>query len=295
MSNTALDRARKTKNDEFYTFLEDIENELQYYTQFFDNKVIYCFCDSLKSNFTLYFQNNLSKYNLKGLHCTSMEEPNGSHFYFSSKEGYYKKLNTNGNFFSDEIKNIREQSDILVTNPPFSCLKEIVNNLIEENKQFILVGNENLLVSRKIFPLVKDGIIKPGFTKIKEFLTPEGVNQKFGNIIWITNLPIIKPDYTYNLSAHYSPERYPKYENYEAINVDKLIDIPQDYDGIMGVPITYLTKQSSQFKILGYAGGTTRNNGLNYSVPYFPHLDDHGGNGMVNGKRKYGRIFIQRK
>ena len=186
------------------------------------------------------------------------------------------------------------QYDLIVTNPPFSVLKDFIFMLHELNLKYILVANENVLVSTKIFPLVKDEIIHTGYTKIKEFNTPEGI-QKFGNIIWITNLPIEKQNPPLPLSKYYDPNLYPKYENYDAINIDKLKDIPLDYNGVMGVPITYLSKHApSQFKILGYVGGTTKNNGLNFDVPYIPHPDDRGGNGMVNGIRKYGRVFIQK-
>ena len=225
-----------------------------------------------------------------------MQQPQGfyTQFFSSSAASQSFFLNGNGDFFNEEMKELRAKADIIVTNPPFSCLKEIITTLIKEEKDFILVGNENVFSNRQIFPLIKDNKIRIGFTKIKQFFTDTGEIKKFGNIVWITNLPINKPQDDLNLTKKYSSDLYPKYENYDAINVDRLTDIPVDYEGVMGVPITYINKQSSEFEIVGFAGGVTRKNGLNYEVPYYPHPDDRGGNGIVNGIRKYARVLIRR-
>lgn len=157
------------------------------------------------------------------------------------------------------------------------------------------MGNENVLAHPLVFPLIKEEKLTTGFNKIKSFITPNGEEKNFGNTLWLTNLPINKVRPQLNLSKSYSPMLYPKMENYDAINVDKVTDIPFDYKGIMGVPVTYLNKHCpDQFKILGLAGGTTKNSGQNYSVTYTPHPNDRGGNAIVNGQRKYVRVFIQR-
>lgn len=288
MGNEILMRAQQARNDEFYTYYQDIKDELQHYTNFFENQRVYCPCDSRESNFWKYFCDNYEVLKLKSLGRSAI---NDIYEVYGQETGL--KL-TNGNFFGEEIQNIFPRYDLVVTNPPFSVLKEFVPMLEKLHLKYILVANENFLISSKIFPLIKENKIHIGYTRIKEFSTPNGPRQ-FGNIIWVTNLPIEKQNAPLPLTKHYTPEAYPTYDNYAAINVDRLKDIPCDYDGVMGVPITYLNKHvPSQFKILGFAGGTAKNNGLNYDVPYTPHPDDHGGNSMVNGKRKYGRILIQK-
>ena len=159
-----------------------------------------------------------------------------------------------------------------------------------ENKcNFLLIGNENCYDNPRVFPYIKDNKIKTGFTKPKFFITPDGTQQRLGNIQWLTNLNIEKENQL-KLTKNYSPELYENYDNYEAINVDRVADIPIDYYGIMGVPITYISKHNPKFfEILGNTKKT-----MKYNVPYIEGFNDHGGNGMVKGKLKYSRIFIQR-
>lgn len=166
---------------------------------------------------------------------------------------------------------------------------EFIKKLNDNNIDFLLVGNENCGYHRYVFSFIIEGKIKFGFTKPKTFNTPEGDVRKLGSIQWITNLKIEKENLL-KLNKTYSPDFYLKYDNYEAINVDKLADIPNDYYGIMGVPITYLTKHNPEiFKILGISHSNRYG-----SVPYTEGFKDHGANPVLNGKLKYLRVFIQR-
>lgn len=186
--------------------------------------------------------------------------------------------------------------DIIVTNPPFSLFRKLVLILEKYSKNYLLIGNENTFASTEIFPLIKDEKIHLGFNKVKNFLTPDNSIQTFGNISWFTNLSIEKETKPIKMTKKYDAETYPQYDNFKAINVDKVTDIPLDYYGIMGVPITYLNKHNkNQFEILGLAAGNTKNNGLNYNVEYNPSPLDRGGCGVINGVRKYSRVFIRRK
>lgn len=289
MGNDVLTRAKQARNDEFYTYYQDIKDELQHYTDFFRDQRVYCPCDSRESNFWKYLCDNYEALKLKSLGRSSI---NDTYEIYGQKETMQLE---NGNFFSQEVQDILSNYDLIVTNPPFSVVKQFVSMLEELHLKYILVANENVFISAKIFPLIKKNKIRIGYTRIKEFNTPEGP-RKFGNIIWITNLPIIKENQPLPLTAHYDPDLYPEYENYAAINVDRVTAIPCDYDGVMGVPVTYLNKHCpSQFEIVGYAGSITKKNGLNYDVPYWPHSEDRGGDGMVNGVRKYARVLIKRK
>lgn len=179
-------------------------------------------------------------------------------------------LKGNGDFRSLECINLLRQSDIVVTNPPFSLFREYVAQLIEYNKRFLIIGNQNALTYRDIFRLIKDNQVWIGFNMVKEFVQPHSnITKKFGNICWFTNLDIQKRHENLILYKHYIPEEYNKYENYDAINVDKVTDIPVDYDGYIGVPITFLDKYNpEQFEIIGLG---ISNSGLECGVrPYKP-------------------------
>jgi len=293
MANDILMRARITKNDEFYTYYDDIKNELEHYIDLFKDKSVYCPCDTENSNFFQFFMDHFKDFKLTEVCASSLN--NGINYYVGT--GYSVHLDYEpgtGDIFGPYVREKLEKYDIICTNPPFSLLKDFIELLVKLNKKFLIVANENVLVNPRVFPYIMNDFIKTGINRIKSFKSPAGEDIKFGNIIWLTNLSIDKPYHTFQLKKQYSPENYPKMENYEAINVDKIVDIPCDYNGVMGVPITYLKNHNpNQFKILGYAGGTTKNSGQNYTVKYTPHPDDHGGSAMVNGTRKYGRVFIQ--
>ena len=190
-----------------------------------------------------------------------------------------RKLNGNGDFRSDECIELLKQADIVVTNPPFSLFREYVKVLMDNNKDFVIVGNINAITYKEFFPYIKDNRIGLGFTNgAKSFIRPNG-EEKDVLICWYTTLPISKHNEELVLFRKYNPEEYPKYDNYDAINVDKTCDIPADYDGVMGVPISFLNKYNpNQFQIIGNE----------YSL----NIDR--GRGYVAGKRMYSRIFIKK-
>lgn len=295
--NDNLHKALKNKNDEFYTLYQDIEKECSNYIQHFENKIIYLMCDTEESQFWQYFLNNFKNFKLKELIATHLDLNNNSYKIYTADGNTIKKdsLSENGDFRNQECINILKQSDIVITNPPFSFFRQIVKLILQYNKKFLLVGNENTFASTEIFPLIKDNQIWTGINKIKQFKQPDNSLKDFGNICWFTNLTINKDIPFIPLTKKYSKETYPEYDNFQAINVDRVNLIPFDYDGIIGVPISYLNKYNpNQFKIVGLAAGNTKINKLNFDVPYTPHPLDRGGCGVINGKRKYSRVFIQK-
>lgn len=297
-NNSNLHRALKEKDDEFYTYYEDIKKECDLYKEFFVGKTIYLNCDSKDSQFWKYFMDNFNAFQIKKLMATHYLPNQNSTLIFSEDGQTINSflLSGDGDFASQECIDILKEADLVVTNPPFSLFRKMVSLLVKNNKDFILVGNENTIASTEVFPLIKEGKIDFGYNKIKSFLRPDGSSRDFGNICWFTNLPISKKSKQLSFKKKYAEDEYPKYDNYDAINIDKVVDIPQDYYGIMGVPISYLNKHDKeQFEVLGLAAGNTRTNGLFYSVPYTPNSEDRGGSAMVDGQRKYSRVFIRRK
>lgn len=271
MSNTNLHKAKKNKNDEFYTQYADIEKEMQYYINHFKDKIVYCNCDNpMISAFWKYFHINFTKLGLRKLVVTYydvsayvMEYIGGddNNIVVSTKT----PLNGNGDFGSSECLDILDSCDIVVTNPPFSLFREYVATLMQHEKQFLIIGNKNAITYKEFFPLLKDNKVWIGCTNVKEFLQPDGSIKKFGNIGWFTNLNVAKRNEKLILYKKYISEEYSKYDNYDAINVNKVSEIPMDYDGVMGVPITFLDKYNpEQFEILGAdeAEGKGFSNGL---------------------------------
>ena len=286
-----LNKAKQAKNDEFYTLLTDIEKELMHYKDMFVGKTIYCNCDNpVKSNFVQWFYMRFNILQLKRIIVTAYNSDtcNGWGIYWDSKfsdvdpksidiskeiEKDVRKLNGNGDFRSDECIELLKQADIVVTNPPFSLFREYVKVLMYHTKDFVIIGNMNAITYNEVFPYIKDNKIGLGYLNgNKNFKTPAGTEQKFGNIFWYTTLPIAKHNDKLILFRKYTPELYPKYDNYDAINVDKTCDIPCDYDGVMGVPISFLDKYNpKQFKIV-----------------------DRINNPSLNGKIIYKRILIKK-
>ncbi len=290
--NKNLQIAKVQKKDEFYTQLTDIERELRHYTHHFKDKVIYCNCDDPKvSNFFKYFSLKFNQLGLKRLITTCYK--NNDIDLFSNNdceraayidytgaingnnlptvnEPDIKYLNGDGDFRSNECIELLKQSDIVVTNPPFSLFREYVNQLIKFDKKFIIIGHQNAIAYKDIFKLIKDNRMWLGFGfkgGATHFISPhyedyatandrkEGMIRVSG-VVWFTNLDISKRHEDLILYQKYNPEKYPKYDNYDAINVDKTKDIPVDYIGVMGVPITFLNKYNpEQFEIVGLTSG----------------------------------------
>ena len=285
--NKNLHNAKNNKKDEFYTQLVDIENELRHYKDHFKGKVVYCNCDDPRvSNFFHYFSYNFEHLGLKRLIATCYKNQNMDLFsqhdaeqaiyleYQGDKNGNkvpdpaeigIKQMQGDGDFRSKECIALLKQADIVVTNPPFSLFREYVAQLIEYDKQFIIVGHQNAITYKEIFKLIKENRMWLGYgfkggaghfinEHYEDYATAtdrkEGMIRVSG-VHWFTNLDTRKRHEDLILYKHYSPEAYPKYDNYDAINVDKTKDIPMDYTGLMGVPITFLDKYNpEQFEII---------------------------------------------
>jgi hypothetical protein len=287
--NRSLHAAKATKQDEFYTQLSDIEKELVHYQKHFRNKTVLCNCDDPRiSNFFKYFINNFAKLGLKKLITTCYKNdqpdlwsqnksPKGIYFEYSGEQknqrlpdlGKIKprELRLDGDFRSVECVELLGQADIVVTNPPFSLFREYVSQLVKSRKKFLIIGNHNAITYKEIFSLLKGNKIWLGYTHPVAFMVPghyemrevrswrdkEGNNwRSLGNACWFTNLDIAKRHEELILFKTFNPREYPEYDNYEAVEVSKFADIPSDYDGAMGVPVTFLEHYNpDQFKILG--------------------------------------------
>ena len=304
-----LNNAKKAKNDEFYTQLSDIEKEMRHYKDFFKGKVVYCNCDDAReSNFFKYFSMNFEHLGLKKLITTGYKE-NGKGVvlvYEGDKNGNRKvddseiivtELNGNGDFRSEECIQFLKESDVVVTNPPFSLFREYVAQLMEYGKKFIIVGNGNAVTYKEIFPLIKNNELWIGASKgiggKFSFIVPNDYDNKFvyeengvrlgqvNSACWFTNISHTKRNTPLDLYKKYSADEYPKYDNYDAIE-SKTAEIPMDYEGVIGVPITFLDKYCpTQFEILGIA------NNVRW-IGDFPCLT------IIKGEKVYNRILIKR-
>ena len=306
-NNGNLNKAKAAKNDEFYTRLEDIEKELKHYTEHFKGKVVYCNCDDAnRSNFFKYFSTNFQKLGVKKLIATGYKE-NGTGVVAIQKGNDIDIYDGNGDFRSEECIEFLKEADIVVTNPPFSLFREYVVQLMQYGKKFLIIGNKNAITYKEIFPYIKNNELWLGITSVKDFIQPNGEIKKFGNICWFTNLEHSKRNEELILYKHYSPTEYPKFENYNAIEVSKVAEIPMDYGGVCGVPISFLDKYCpNQFRIVGLG---IANLGLACGVqPYKPEHRKYRKNiqkrGVVDGdlymvengivKVPYSRILIQK-
>ena len=311
--NKALAAANKAKNDEFYTQLSDIENELRHYKEHFKGKTVLCNCDDpYESNFFKYFAINFNHLGLKKLICTcyagspvmytqlsffgdeeiigkpqtdkkpykiEITEVNDLNndgavdltdidLLLKSVNGKPQLLKGDGDFRSEECIELMKQADIVVTNPPFSLFRKYIALLIEHNMQFLIIGSQNNISYKDIYTLFQNNKLWLGHTSPKEFIVPKETQDrnntyvrydgkivaKFGNICWFTNLDIKKRHEEIVLYKQYSPSDYPKYVNYDAIDVNPVSSIPCDYYDAMGVPITFLDKYNpEQFEIVGFS------------------------------------------
>lgn len=238
MSNTNLSNSKISKNDEFYTSYNDIESELQHYPGAFQGKTIYCNCDNPEwSNFWRYFHLNFEHLGLKKLIAThyDKEKPTYKMEYTGGNDndieaGVKTPLEGNGDFRNQECVDLLKEADIVVTNPPFSIAREdFIPQLFEHKKKFLIIGDLNWVTYKIIFPLLKNNEMWMGYSAVKEFLQPDGTIKKFGNKLWFTNLDIKKRHEKLMLWKNYTPAEFPKYDNYDAINVDKVSNIPCDY------------------------------------------------------------------
>lgn len=296
-SNSNLHKAKIERNDEFFTLYEDIEKEMVHYKQHFNGKTVYCNCDDAReSNFFKYFAKNFERLGLKKLITTGYKaDGNGVALIYEgdkndnynpdSEEITIKQLNGNGDFRSAECVEFLKEADIVVTNPPFSLFREYIAQLMEYGKKFIVIGSQNAITYKDFFPLIKENKIWLGMNIVKEFRQPDGEIKKFGNIGWFTNLNNERRNRPLDLFRKYSNECYPHYDNYDAIHINKVCEIPTDYDGIMGVPISFLNKYCpDQFELIALCAshGKTPKNIPNESC-------------YLNGKWLFPHILIKRK
>ncbi|PIN90863.1 modification methylase [Candidatus Pacearchaeota archaeon CG10_big_fil_rev_8_21_14_0_10_34_76] len=321
--NKRLHEARGNKNDDFYTQLTDIEKELKHYKKHFKNKVVFCNCDDPRvSNFFHYFSYNFEQLGLKKLITTCYKNQQMNLFSQNKsekaiyleytgdknknnvpdpKEIGIKHLKGDGDFRSKECIELLKQSDIVVTNPPFSLFREYVAQLIEYNKKFIILAQQNAITYKETFNLIKENKIWLGVDNggTKWFQVPNNYDittesrkkvedgKKFfsmGSVVWFTNLDIEKRHEDLILYKTYKghEKEYPKYDKYDIINVDKVSDIPIDYKGVMGVPITFLDKHNpEQFEVLGIANSARWIGFECYT--------------LIKGKKIYNRILIKNK
>ena len=267
--NANLAKARPVRNDEFYTRLSDVENECEHYRDHFKGKVIYCPCDDPRvSNFWRYFADRFHDLGLKRLIATCYIPQNMDLFGAHDPERAFKLeydgiavtrtvLAGNGDFRSLECSDVMRQADIVVTNPPFSLIREFVPYLTAHGVGFLIIVPLNALAYKEVFPYIQEGRAWVGYGFVEpstEFTTPQGDSAGFGNVEWLTNLDIDKRHTEIPLHRLYTFDDYPKYDNYDAVNVDRVEDIPINYAGVMGVPITYLARHNpNQFDIVGCA------------------------------------------
>ena len=270
MTNKTLNKAKRDKKDEFYTQYEDVEKGLKQFLHCFKDKVVYCNCDDYRvSNFVKYFIDNFKTLGLKKLVSTcyidqqvdllSFTTPEPAlYFEYDGVNKVSKPLNSDGDFRSDECLNILKQCDVVVTNPPFSLFRDFVDVLVKHNKDFLIIGNVIAIQAQNVFSYIFTKKLHLGFNRVSHFLK-NGVETPVSGI-WYTSLPVYKEREYIELTKSYDPELYPKYDNYDAINVDKTKDIPKDYKGVMGVPITFLEHYNEkQFELIGMLCDVDRN------------------------------------
>ena len=307
-NNTSLHAAKRAKNDEFYTQLTDIEKELRHYKEHLKGKVIFCNCDDPEwSNFWKYFTLNFEHLGLAKVVATHYASGGPSYkleYSGSGNETVKTPLEGDGDFRSLECVEIMKAADLVVTNPPFSLFREYVSQLMEQEKQFLIIGSNNAITYKETFKYIKENRLWLGTTAPKDFKQPDGSIKKFGNIGWYTNLSHKKRNEELILFRTYAghERQYPKYDNYAAIEVAKVSEIPGDYEGAMGVPITFLDKYNpDQFEILGI---TDRADNSGLKTREYTHNDavnpgDLNRRGVlkISGayQSTYARLLIKRK
>jgi len=336
--NSNLNDSSVNKQDEFYTPLSLIEDELRHYRKHFEGKSVLCNCDDpYESNFFKYFASNFNFLKLKSLTATCFSGSriagqeldlfgdNGKTSYAvrinEVKDGAYDlsdvrellrnnknlswELKEDGRFQSAECVEMLKSSDIIVTNPPFSQFREYMGLLMKYEKDFLIIGNMNNVTYKEIFPLVRENKIWLGYNAGHYwFKVPDSYEEKktdfkidedgqkwrrMGNICWFTNLYVKKRHEDLVLFRNYSAEKYPSYDNYDAIHIDKTVNIPCDYWKLMGVPVSFMQYHNpEQFEIVGCSA-----NGIvddEYKLPHFKRHNEP----YVNGKSVYQRILIRR-
>lgn len=322
-ANKGLIGAKSAKKDEFYTRLEDIEKELYHYEHHFKGKKVLCNCDDPRvSNFVRYFVMSFEQLGLKKVTATCWRNTNpdlfsqgkedhavrldwdGSSGPYHYEEDFSRipctQLEGDGDFRSDEVKALLDDSDIVVTNPPFSLFREYVTQLVESGKKFLIIGNQNAITYKEIFPLIMQNKMWLGesiHSGDRMFYVPDyydmnaagcGIDKEGNRFIrvkgvrWYTNLDIKRRHEHFESGSKYRDgSSYPHYDEYDAIEVSHTSDIPMDYDGVMGVPITFLDRYNpDEFEILG----------LDRYIADNPHP---GRRFTIDGRETYARVLIR--
>lgn len=281
--NTSFNKVKATPNDELYTRIEDVEKEMVHYN--FKGKWVYCPCDTKESAFFKFFYNNFKKLGLELLFCTSYNpNGNGKFVQYNGKDIFEHNLKGNGDFLSDEIMFYYNMADIVVTNPPFSKFRQFTEILHSIDKDYIIVGIEAACVYKNFFPYIKNGKVTTGHSLIKSFINEKGEIIKFGNICWWTNVNTDKKEWCPN--REYSIE-YPILDNYDAILINKVKDIPSGCDKVMAVPVSYISKHNpSIFEIVGVTSSSRENAG--------DYLIGSSTSPYLNGKRKFAKLLLRK-
>ena len=316
-NNSNLHAAKTAKNDEFYTQLSDVEKEMKHYKDFFRGKKVLCNCnDDRWSSFFKYFSMNFEHLGLVKLTCVSYsKDGHGMKYVFNGdtnknrmvddEEVTITELNGHGDFRDEECRALLAEADVVVTNPPFSLFREFIALMMKFNKKFIIVGNGNAVTYKEVFPYIKNNQIWMGASKgiggKMSFYPSDDYDNKHNyfnedgrklaqvnTACWFTNIEHSKRHLPLDLYKCYNPKKYPKYDNYDAIECGKTCEIPMDYDGAIGVPITFLDKYCpEQFEILGLMSGAKGENLTNG--------DDGRAKFYINNKGVYARILIRHK
>lgn len=309
--NDNLHQAKKEKNDEFYTQLEDIEKELACYdVSNFNDKVIYCNCDDYRvSNFCKCFKDNFEYLGIKKVICTNYDNGNGAWKYeYDGKNETVTELEGNGGFETAECVEFLKEADVVVTNPPFSLFRAYVKQLMDYGKKFLIIGEQNALTYKEIFPYIKANKLwwgKSIHSGDRKFYVPDdyemnaatcGIDKngkkfiRVKGIRWWTNIVESVNTIPLDLYKKYNPEEYPKFDYYDVIEVSKTCEIPMDYDGVMGVPISFLDKYCpKQFEIVDAREYGLNDRQRNKSTMLIKDADS-----AINGKPTYARIAIKR-
>lgn len=332
-----LRKAKADKNDEFYTRYEDIEKEITMYKEQLGGKTILCNCDDPEtSNFWKFFHNNFAEFKLKKLISTHYTPHQQSYamIYDGNNDTKIPIENTynsgfdifdicefkdaDGDFRSKQCIEYLKEADVVITNPPFSLFREYIAQLIQYDKKFIILGNMNSVACKEIFPLIKDGKMWAGYgfniyiifkapysneiITNRKYVEAQGLKLEDGymtvpSIAWFTNLDTTKRHTKIELTKEYNEKDYPKYDNYDAIEVSKVANIPKDYYGIMGVPISFLDKHNNeQFEIVGAAMGWCKNALTDEEKKALGYSEEKvkSGYGHIDGEQIYHRILIKR-
>ena len=305
-NNKAMQAAKTNKNDEWYTRLEDIEDEISMhedYVRQFEGKTVLCNCDDPEwSNFFLFFRLHFKQLKLKKVIFTHYEM-NGSPSYKLEWDGSYIGYDTlnliktplkgNGDFRSPECVALLDECDVVVTNPPFSLLREFIGLIIDPKKDMVIIANEMQCTSKEIFPLFQSGKLNFGYNHVKEFKVPDGTFKKIGTVAWFTTFKLDKYNEELPLCCQYEghEDEYPKYDNYDAIEVNQIRRIPRDYFGVMGVygPSFLAQYNKEQFEVIGRSEDFAQPITINQKVKKNP------GRFYIQGQRKCERILIRRK